>query len=173
MGAQPDLLDSDSSGGVTPRVGRPPEPPASVSLPRGSRLDDFEILGELGRGGMGVVYRARQVSLGREVALKVLPSCARLGRTGVQRFRAEAKAAARLHHTNVVSIYAQGEYRGHYYYAMELIDGVGLDTVIRSRPDLLSSTMACGGRSTGQPDGQVDSSVLTITEGQRVVAAPR
>ena len=115
---------------------------AAATLSPGSRLGDFEILGELGRGGMGVVYRARQVSLGREVALKVLPGYARYGRTAVQRFRTEAQAAARLHHTNVVSVYAQGEHDGQFYYAMELIDGVGLDTVIHSRPDLLSSSLA-------------------------------
>ena len=101
------------------------------ALPPGSRLGDFEILGELGRGGMGVVYRARQVSLGREVALKVLPGYARYGRSGVQRFQVEAQAAARLHHTNVVPIYAQGEHEGCFYYAMELVDGVSLDAVIR------------------------------------------
>jgi serine/threonine protein kinase len=118
-----------------------------TALPPGSRLDDFEILGELGRGGMGVVYRARQISLGREVALKVLPGFARHGRTAVQRFRAEAQAAARLHHTNIVSVYAQGEYRGQYYYAMELVEGVPLDTVIRRRPDLLSSRSLRSGSS--------------------------
>lgn len=108
----------------------------------GTRLGDFEILGEIGRGGMGVVYRARQCSLGRDVALKILPGYARHSRLAVQRFRAEAQAAARLHHSNIVAVYAQGEHNGHFYYAMELIDGLGLDTVIHSRPDLLSSTRA-------------------------------
>jgi len=112
-----------------------------------SRLGDFEILEELGRGGMGIVYRARQISLGREVALKVLPEYLRYGPVAVQRFRAEAQAAARIHHTNVVSIYAQGEHNGHFYYAMELVDGVGLDTVIRGCPELLSS--AAAGSSSG------------------------
>ena len=93
------------------------------ALSAGTRLDDFEILGELGRGGMGVVYRARQISLDREVALKVLPSYARHGRIAVQRFQAEAQATARLHHTNVVSIFAQGECDGHFFYAMELVNG--------------------------------------------------
>ena len=110
------------------------------TLCAGTRLGDFEILAELGRGGMGIVYRARQVSLDRQIALKVLPGYARHGRLAVQRFRAEAQAAARLHHTNIVAVYAQGEYDGHFYYAMELVDGVSLDVVIRSRPDLLSTT---------------------------------
>ncbi|MFQ5807185.1 MAG: protein kinase [Phycisphaerae bacterium] len=110
-------------------------------------MDDFEIVGELGYGGMGVVYRARQVSLGREVALKVLPGCAQRAPTAVQRFQVEAQAAARLHHTNIVSIYGQGAHEGHFYYAMELVEGVGLDSVIHSRPDLLSSTRARRGPS--------------------------
>jgi serine/threonine protein kinase/Flp pilus assembly protein TadD len=115
----------------------------------GGRLGDFQILSEIGRGGMGIVYRARQVSLGREVALKILPGYARRARAAVQRFRAEAQAAARLHHTNVVSVYAQGEHGGHYFYAMELIDGASLDAVIHSRPDLLSTARHARGSSSG------------------------
>jgi len=113
-----------------------------ADLEAGSRLADFEVLGELGRGGMGVVYRARQVSLGREVALKVLPQVSRHGPAAVERFRHEAQAAARLNHANVVPIYAQGEHEGHYFYAMKLVRGDSLDGVIRSKPHLLSSTHA-------------------------------
>ncbi len=148
-------LDVDALGSAGPcRLGRGLDSSqvfagslAANTLPPGSRLDDFEIVGNLGYGGMGVVYRARQLSLGREVALKVLPGCARHGPTAVQRFQTEAQAAARLHHTNIVSIYAQGEHDDHFYYAMELVDGVGLDTVIHRRPDLLSSTPARRGPS--------------------------
>jgi predicted Ser/Thr protein kinase len=104
---------------------------SAAALPCGLLLGDFEIVGELGRGGMGVVYRARQVSLGREVALKVLPAYARYGRMAVQRFLTEARAASRLHHSNIVPIYGQGEYQGQFYYAMELIEGVSLDRLIR------------------------------------------
>ena len=95
------------------------------------RLGDFEIVREIGRGGMGVVYEARQISLNRKVALKILS--AGLGLTGkaIQRFRREAEAAARLHHTNIVPIYATGEDKGIHYYAMELIEGPSLDHVIR------------------------------------------
>src|SRR5260370_31786789 len=72
----------------------------------GKRLGDFEIVRELGRGGMGVVYEARQVSLNRKVALKVLSGALGLTSKAVQRFRREAEAAAKLHHTNIVPVYA-------------------------------------------------------------------
>jgi hypothetical protein len=102
----------------------------SSATPR-KQLGDFEILRQLGRGGMGIVYEARQVSLGRKVALKVLSGGLGLTPQAVQRFRREAEAAARLHHTNIVSVYATGEQDGTHFYAMELIDGPSLDRVIR------------------------------------------
>lgn len=154
-----DLREALGFGADGPRAAEPAAAGSSAAsgpgggvatLSAGSQLGDFEILGEVGRGGMGVVYRARQRSLDREVALKVLPGYARHGRLAVQRFQAEAQAAARLHHTNIVAVYARGEHDGVYYYAMELVDGVGLDTVIRSRPDLLSTTRA---RSRGSSAG--------------------
>jgi serine/threonine protein kinase len=95
------------------------------------RLGDFEITREIGRGGMGVVYEARQVSLNRLVALKVLGGGLGLTGKAVLRFRREAEAAARLHHTNIVPVYATGEADGAHFYAMELIDGPSLDRVIR------------------------------------------
>ncbi len=113
-----------------------------AGLPVGTQLGEFTIIEEIGRGGMGIVYRAKQDSLGREVALKVLPGHAHAGRSSVRRFRTEAKAAAKLTHTNVVSIFAQGEHQGLVYYAMELVDGVSLNTVVRSCPEMLSSTWA-------------------------------
>src|SRR5262245_20890286 len=97
----------------------------------GEQLGDFEIVRELGRGGMGVVYEARQVSLNRRVALKVLSGGLGLTPRAVQRFRREAEAAAKLHHTNIVPVYATGEQDGTHFYAMELIDGPSLDQVLR------------------------------------------
>src|SRR5512137_206123 len=94
------------------------------------RLGDFEIVRELGRGGMGIVYEARQVSLNRKVALKVLSGSLGLTTKAVIRFQREAEAAAKLHHTNIGPIYATGEHDGAHYYAMELIEGPGLDQVI-------------------------------------------
>jgi hypothetical protein len=109
------------------------------------RLGDFEITREIGRGGMGVVYEARQVSLNRKVALKVLSGGLGLTPKAVQRFRREAEAAAKLHHTNIVPVYATGEEEGTHFYAMELIDGPSLDHVIR----LLK---ASGGRQPPGPE---------------------
>jgi serine/threonine protein kinase len=99
--------------------------------PENRRLGDFEIVREIGRGGMGVVYEARQVSLNRKVALKVLSGGLGLTPKAVQRFRREAEAAAKLHHTNIVPVYSTGEEDGTHFYAMELIEGPSLDHVIK------------------------------------------
>jgi len=94
------------------------------------RLGDFRILREVGRGGMGIVYEAEQESLGRRVALKVLPSQALLDPQQQKRFQREARAAARLHHTNIVPVYGVGEHDGLNYYVMQFIQGLGLDDVL-------------------------------------------
>lgn len=86
-------------------------------------LGDYRILEELGRGGMGVVYRAEQLSLRREVALKVLPFASLLDPRQLQRFRNEALAAAQLDHPHIVSVFGTGCERGVHYYAMQLIEG--------------------------------------------------
>ncbi len=99
------------------------------------RLGDFEIIREIGRGGMGVVYEARQTSLSRQVALKVLSNSLGLTGKAVKRFRREAEAAARLHHTNIVPVYVTGEEQGVHYYAMELVEGLSLDHIIRQMRD--------------------------------------
>src|SRR4051794_22614490 len=98
------------------------------------RLGEFELLRELGRGGMGVVYEAVQTSLGRRVALKVLGPGLGLTPQAVARFRREAAAAAKLHHTHIVPVYATGEQHGTHFYAMELIDGPSLDRVLKQLP---------------------------------------
>ncbi len=94
------------------------------------RLGDFRILGEIGRGGMGIVYEAFQESLGRHVAVKVLPRQLLLHGTQLQRFQREAQTAARLHHTNIVPVFGVGEQDGFHYIVMQLIRGVGLDVVL-------------------------------------------
>ncbi len=96
------------------------------------QLGDYRILREVGRGGMGIVYEAEQESLGRHVALKVLPSHALLEPRQVQRFQREARVAARLHHTNIVPVFGVGEHDGLHYYVMQYIHGPGLDQVLES-----------------------------------------
>jgi serine/threonine protein kinase/Flp pilus assembly protein TadD len=94
------------------------------------QLGDYRILRELGSGGMGVVYEAEQVSLGRHVALKVLPAQSLRDARQKRRFEREAKAAARLHHSNIVPVYGVGEHDGTPYYVMQFIQGLGLDEVL-------------------------------------------
>jgi WD40 repeat protein/serine/threonine protein kinase len=94
------------------------------------RMGDFRILRVIGTGGMGVVYEAEQISLGRHVALKVMPQALRLDATRKARFEREARAAAKLHHTNIVPVFGVGEHDGLPYYVMQLIDGRGLDAVL-------------------------------------------
>lgn len=93
-------------------------------------LGDFRLVREIGRGGMGVVYEAVQISLGRRVALKVLPVAATLDARQLRRFETEARAAAGLHHTHIVPVFGVGCERGVPYYAMQLIDGRSLSVVI-------------------------------------------
>ena len=93
-------------------------------------IGDFRLIREIGRGGMGVVYEAEQLSLGRTVALKMLPFASAMDQQRLQRFRNEATAAATLDHPNIVSVYAVGCERGVHFYAMQYIDGQTLAKVI-------------------------------------------
>jgi serine/threonine protein kinase/Flp pilus assembly protein TadD len=118
-------------------------PVTEEATPR--QLGDFRIFRELGSGAMGVVYEAEQVSLRRKVALKVLPLAATLDPRRLQRFHTEARAAACLHHTNIVPVFAVGEQQGVHYYAMQLITGQTLAAVLR---ELRSQAR---GQGTSQP----------------------
>jgi serine/threonine protein kinase len=97
------------------------------------RLGDFRIVREVGRGGMGVVFEAVQESLGRTVALKVLPQSFGRRADAAERFRREARTAANLHHTNIVPVFGVGEWQGTLYYAMQFIRGRGLDAIVREK----------------------------------------
>jgi serine/threonine protein kinase/Flp pilus assembly protein TadD len=108
-----------------------PHPGAEPAGGAPERLGDFRIIREVGRGGMGVVYEAEQLSLRRRVALKVLPLAGMLDPRHLQRFRNEAQAAAGLHHTNIVPVYFVGEERGVHFYAMQFIDGRPLSELVR------------------------------------------
>jgi serine/threonine-protein kinase len=104
------------------------------------RLGEYRILREIGRGGMGVVYEAVQESLGRQVALKVLPFNTLISPTHLERFRREARAAAQLHHTNIVPVFGVGECDGFHYYAMQFIHGQSLDVVLQEVKRLRGNT---------------------------------
>jgi tetratricopeptide (TPR) repeat protein len=109
------------------------DPTGSSGAARGAapeRLGDYRILREVGRGGMGVVYEAEQESLGRRVALKVLAAQGVHHPKQLLRFHREARAAARLHHTNIVPVFGVGESEGLHYYVMQFIPGLGLDAVL-------------------------------------------
>jgi serine/threonine protein kinase/WD40 repeat protein len=115
---------------------RPPTPP----MPE--RLGGYRILRKLGHGGMGVVYEAEQEALGRHVALKVLPFARLLEPTFRERFQREAQAAARLHHSNIVPVFGVGEQDGLHFYAMQFIQGQGLDQVLREVKDMRADQTA-------------------------------
>jgi serine/threonine protein kinase len=116
-GAIPEL-----QGGALPAPGLGEVPPVP--------LGDYRIKKEIGRGGMGIVYEAVQLSLGRRIALKVLPFASALEPKRLERFKNEAQAAAHLHHPNIVPVYAVGCERGTHFYAMQFIEGQTLATAI-------------------------------------------
>jgi WD40 repeat protein/serine/threonine protein kinase len=112
----------------------PASPPGGAETgPDGlpQQLGEYRLLREVGRGGMGVVYEAVQESLGRHVALKVLPTHALPAAERLERFRREARAAALLHHTNIVPVYAVGCERGVHFYAMQFIEGQSVAALVR------------------------------------------
>jgi serine/threonine protein kinase/WD40 repeat protein len=116
---------------------------AAVEMPPLQQIGDYRIVREVGRGAMGVVYEAEQLSLGRRVAVKVLAAHFAPDRQSLERFRREARSAAKLHHTNIVPVFEVGQDGGACYYAMQFIQGQSLDQIIeelrrlrrRSLPD--------------------------------------
>jgi WD40 repeat protein len=103
---------------------------AAPAAPAPAQVGDYRIVREVGRGGMGVVYEAEQISLGRRVALKLLPRHVAQDPKMLARFRREARSAAQLHHTNIVPVFEVGRDGETSYYAMQFIHGQGLDAVI-------------------------------------------
>ncbi|MFO0810021.1 MAG: protein kinase [Gemmataceae bacterium] len=122
-----------------------------------TQIGDYRVLREVGRGGMGVVYEAEQVSLGRHVALKLLPKAMLRDANTRRRFEREAKAAAKLHHTNIVPVFGVGEDDGQPYYVMQFIRGHALDDVLAEVKRLQNPTAA----ATATPAADVARSLVT------------
>lgn len=135
--------------------------PGEADESRGRQIGEYRLTREIGRGGMGIVYEAHQKSLNRRVALKILPFAAVLDQRQISRFRTEAQAAAQLHHPHIVPVFAVGQERGVYYYAMQYIDGQSLDEAIA---DLRRGIDERGGRST-RAAGAVNGSTTTMHTG--------
>ncbi len=127
-GVSAPAMVNDSAERVPTRVLTGDIDPAENATLR--KLGDFELRRVIGRGGMGIVYEAQQLSLRRRVALKLLPLISVLDSRQIARFKNEAQAAANLQHPNIVPVYAVGNYQGVHYYAMRFIDGHPLDAII-------------------------------------------
>ncbi len=145
-----------ATGLVVDRTGSERDP-----LPR--RLGDYLLLRRVGSGGMGIVYEAIQESLGRHVALKTLPTHQLGDATRLERFRREARAAARLQHTHIVPVYGIGEHDGLHYYTMQFIRGHGLDAVLQQVKQLRRDPSPIEGSEA--PDGQI--STISLACGLR------
>ena len=165
-------LDQLHQAGLPKSFPASENPAARVNGERG-RLGDFQIIREVGRGGMGVVYEAQQLSLDRRVALKVLPFAATLDARQLKRFKNEAQAAAQLHHNQIVPVYAVGCDRGVHYYAMQFIDGQSLAEIIQELRELsplhpgeqreARSEGARPAGAVGNPTTSIDSTVEART----------
>jgi len=166
--------------------------PLTGSIPSSElgQLGDYQLIREIGRGGMGIVYEAHQISLNRRVALKVLSFAAALDPNQLQRFKNEAQAAAHLHHNYIVPVYAIGYERGIHYYAMQYIEGQSLATMIRelrqqasprqippasSPANDLPGTGPYGGEETASPPvlGESPTQAVTVMSTERSARSGR
>jgi serine/threonine-protein kinase len=139
-------------------------PRMSDGDPADGTLGDYRIHREVGRGGMGVVYEAEQISLGRRVALKVLPFAATMDPRQLQRFHNEARAAASLHHEHIVPVFAVGCERGVHFYAMQFIEGKSLAELIAAQEP--------SSRGLAPPEGGVATAICRAFPARESLAAP-
>ncbi|MFO0966682.1 MAG: serine/threonine-protein kinase [Gemmataceae bacterium] len=136
------------------------------------QLGDFRLLREIGRGGMGVVYEAEQISLRRRVALKILPFAGGVDSRQLQRFRNEAEAAAHLHHSHIVPVFAVGAERGVHFYAMQHIEGQSLASLIADLAEQPRTSEGLAAAAIKQAVGKdATANRVTTTAATRSVAA--
>jgi serine/threonine-protein kinase len=135
------VIPVDVLGGHCPRCAAnmvlapaPDAGPPGTALPRIRYFGDYELLEEIGRGGMGVVFKARQVSLNRFVAVKMILAGQLAGEEQVRRFHDEAESAARLQHPNIVAIHEVGVHEGQHYFSMDLVEGPNLGQWAHHKP---------------------------------------
>ena len=131
-------------------------PAAHAELFNKKQIGEYVVIREVGRGGMGVVFEAVHQSLGRRVALKVMLERELESEKQIARFRREAQAAAKLHHTNIVSVFGVGEFEGYHYYVMEYVDGVSLKSAVESLTNV----------EVAPADGKTEQHVQTIRNDQ-------
>jgi serine/threonine-protein kinase len=146
----PDLPITKPGAPSPPPSDRTPQPPGGTALPR---IPGYEVEGVLGRGGMGVVFRARHLRLNRQVALKMLLGGEYAGRQDLARFQREAEAVAGLRHENIVRVYDVGDHEGRPYFTMEYVEGGSLADKLTGAP---------------QPARQAAALVATLAEAVRV-----
>jgi serine/threonine protein kinase len=162
------LRDAPAESGGTGKEAIRVSPTAHVPSTSPSelgQLGDFRLLREIGRGGMGVVYEAEQISLRRRVALKVLPFAAAIDPRQLQRFRNEAMAAAHLRHEHIVPVYAVGSERGIHFYAMQFIEGQSLAALIDELRGTYSDAKESSVASRSQPAAMAETTGPKLTAG--------
>ena len=136
-----------------------------AALPHPAVLGDFRIVREIGRGGMGVVYEAEQISLRRMVALKILPHVAFLDEGRLTRFELEARTAATLEHPHIVPIYSVGCEQNVHYYAMQLIRGASLAELYAQRASAVGENRAKQAAKAFGPDAAIHRPLVENTDG--------
>ena len=158
------VIEQFGSGGDQATGSVTPGPNGAARVPE--QLGDYRILREIARGGMGVVYEAIQESLGRHVALKVLPHHRLADPTQLERFQREARAAAMLHHTNIVPVFGVGEHDGVHYYAMQYIQGQSLDAVLHEVKRLRGGSPAAPAPGSGHDPALAASVAAELVSGR-------